>query len=116
MDNRCICKIRDIYRAITHFELQLQRATGLNINEAMLLCLLSDGETRLAGRIADELGLTRSNASKVIASLERHGLILRQTCQEDSRCQLFHIGPRGLEKLERIHCDDLQMPPELRAL
>ena len=116
MNQECIRRIRNIYRTIAQFEASLQQELGLNINEAMLLCLLSDGETRLAGRIADELGLTRSNASKVIASLERHGLILRQTCQEDSRCQLFHIGPRGLEKLERIHCDDLQMPPELRAL
>ena len=38
----------------------------------MLLCLLSESENpMLAGEIAEEMGLTRSNASKVIASLEQ---------------------------------------------
>lgn len=40
MNNNCICKIRKIYRCISEFELQLQKAFGLNFNEAMLLCVL----------------------------------------------------------------------------
>lgn len=116
MDNNCICKLRNVYRAIIGFENQLEQLVGLNINEAMLLCLLSDEVTRLAGEIAEQLGLTRSNASKVIASLEKQSLIRRQACKEDSRCQRFHITKKGREVLERIHCGDLQMPPELAAL
>ena len=113
MDNCGLQKLRNAYRAIISFENQLEKATGLNINEAMLLCLLSDGEHRLSGEIADELGLTRSNASKVIASLEKQSLIRRQACKEDSRCQKFHINKKGLEMLEHVHCDSLQMPKEL---
>lgn len=116
MDNNCICKLRNVYRAIIGFENQLEQLVGLNINEAMLLCLLSDEVTRLAGEIAEQLGLTRSNASKVIASLEKQSLIRRQACKEDSRCQRFHITKKGREVLERIHCGDLQMPQELVAL
>lgn len=116
MDNSCLCKLRNVYRAIIAFEGQLQQLVGLNINEAMLLCLLSDGETRLSGEIADELGLTRSNASKVIASLEKQSLIRRQACKEDSRCQKFHITKKGGEVLEQVHCDTIQMPDELRQV
>ena len=65
MDSCCLCKIRNIYRSIVDFENQLQQSLGLNMNEAMLLCLLSDGENLLSGEIAEQLGLTRSNASKV---------------------------------------------------
>ena len=55
MDNYCISKIREIFRAITVFEDGLQRQIGLNINEAMLLCLLSESENpMLAGEIAEE--------------------------------------------------------------
>ncbi|MBM6991993.1 MAG: MarR family transcriptional regulator [Prevotella sp.] len=116
MDNSCLLKLRNVYRAIINFENQLGAATGLNINEAMLLCLLSDGERRLSGEIADQLGLTRSNASKVIASLEKQALIRRQACKEDSRCQKFHITKKGMEMLDHVHCDSLKMPEELENL
>ncbi|MGI6243670.1 MAG: MarR family winged helix-turn-helix transcriptional regulator [Prevotella sp.] len=113
MDSCCLCKIRNIYRSIISFETQLQQKLGLNMNEAMLLCVLSDGETRLAGEIAEELGLTRSNASKVIASLEKQMYIRRQACKEDSRCQRFHITKKGCEILNRVHCDDIKIPEAL---
>ena len=65
MDNHCISKIREIFRVITAFECGLQEQIGLNINEAMLLCLLSESEKpMLAGEIAEEMSLTRSNTSK----------------------------------------------------
>jgi DNA-binding MarR family transcriptional regulator len=115
MDSSCLCRIRDIYRAITNFENELQQAVGLNLNEAMLLCLLSDGKTRLSGEIAETLGITRSNASKVIASLEKQMFIRRQACKEDSRCQKFHITKKGQDKLSQVHCDDIKMPTELEC-
>ena len=70
MDRECICKIRDIYRNIAAFEAQLQRQLHLNMNDAMLLCIVAEHENISSGELADELQLTPSNASKVIASLE----------------------------------------------
>ena len=55
METRCICKIRSVYRQIMKFETDLEKEYGLNINEAMLLCLLTEKESLLAGDIADEL-------------------------------------------------------------
>lgn len=72
MNNKCICKIRRIYRCISEFEAQIQKTFGLNFNEAMLLCVLSEKDKLLSGEIADELQLSRSNASKVIASREKN--------------------------------------------
>lgn len=116
MQNLCLCRIRDIYRAISAFEVELQRVAGLNINEAMLLCVLSEGDTLLSGEIAERLGLTRSNASKVIASVERNGLIRRQACPEDSRCQRFHITKKGTQALELMHSDEVQVPEIIRNI
>ena len=117
MNNQCICKIRDILRLITAFEGSLQKQIGLNINEAMLHCLLSEcEEPMLAGEIADEMGLTRSNASKVIASLEHDSLIRRRACSEDGRCQRFHITKHGLERLEQLHCESIRVPEELKSM
>ena len=70
----------------------------------------------LAGEIADEMGMTRSNASKVIAALERNSLIRRRACSEDGRCQRFHITKHGLEKLAQVHCDSIVVPDELKGI
>lgn len=111
----CIQKLRNVYKAIGNFETEMQRAVGLNLNEAMLLCLLSDGSMILAGDIAEKLGLTRSNASKVIAALEKVGCILRESCSEDSRCQKFHISGNGMKKLKEME-NKLTMPQEIPEL
>lgn len=117
MNSECIRKIRDISRVVTVFETDLQQRVGLNINEAALLCLLSEhDDPMLASEIADELEMTRSNASKVIAALERSSLIRRRACSEDGRCQRFHITKHGLEKLAQIHCDSIVVPEGLKGL
>ena len=71
MKQECICRIRNIYRTIVQFEASLQQELGLNINEAMLLCLIADKAHISSGEIANEMNLTPSNTSKVIASLAR---------------------------------------------
>ena len=70
MDNNCIHKVHSIFRAVIEFERALENTFNININELMLLCMLANKESLLAGEIASEMGLTRSNASKVIAALE----------------------------------------------
>ena len=44
MNRECICKIRDIYRNITAFEATLQKQLHLNMNEAVLLCIVAEHE------------------------------------------------------------------------
>lgn len=116
MNNKCICKIRRIYRCISEFEAQIQKTFGLNFNEAMLLCVLSEKDQLLSGEIADELQLSRSNASKVIASLEKKTLIRRNVCQQDSRCMSFHLTKKGRELIDTIHCSQFSLPEELKLI
>ena len=111
----CIQKLRNVHKAIGNFETEMQKAVGLNLNEAMVLCLLSNGSMMLAGDIAEKMSLTRSNASKVIAVLEKAELILRETCPEDSRCQKFHISDKGRKKIREMK-SILTMPEEIPAL
>ena len=96
MDNNCIHKVHSIFRAVIEFERALENTFNININELMLLCMLANKESLLAGEIASEMGLTRSNASKVIAALERKGYLERHTCKHDSRCQRCRITESGL--------------------
>ena len=116
MNKECIYKLKNFYRAITSFEADLQRKVGLNINETMLLCLISEKGSITSGEIADEMELTHSNASKVIAALEKKSLIKRRTCKEDKRCMIFGITKKGDELLAILNCEQLQMPGCLKFI
>lgn len=114
MDSSCLCRIRDIYRAIIDFEQYFEQHYDLNLNEAMLLCTLSACSSLTAGEVAEALGLTNSNASKVIASAERLKLIKRQMGKDDKRKMRFSLTPLGVERLEQLKADEMDMPELLR--
>ena len=65
-----LCKIRDVYRAIAEFETQFMQQYNLSLNEGMLLCTLLNTPRLTSGEIAEALGLTCSNTSKLIRSVE----------------------------------------------
>ena len=65
-----LCKIRDVYRAIAEFEVQFTQMYDLSLNEGMLLCTLLNTPKLTSSEIAEALGLSASNTSKVIRSVE----------------------------------------------
>ncbi len=114
-----LCKIRDVYRAIAEFEKQFQEKHGLCLNEGMLLCSLSQGEAHTSGQMAELLGLSCSNVSKVIASVEKKGLVKRALGKEDKRQMYFQLTAAGQTQLEVMQCcsDDMQkMAKELKGM
>jgi len=99
-----LCKLRDINKLIRDFEVYFHDKYGLSINEGMLLCSLRS-EDLSSGNIAGILGLTTSNASKVICSAESKGLIERIMGKEDKRQMYFHITDTGKEMLKNIEAE-----------
>lgn len=116
MKKECLCYIRSIYRMISAFEQTLQKQFGLNINEIMLLCIVSDRRNISSGEVAKEMELTHSNTSKVLASLEKKKLICRHACKEDLRCMKFSITKNGETLLANINCDHVELPECLKVL
>ena len=57
MDSSCLCRIRDVYRAIVDVEQYFEQHYDVNLNEAMLLCTLSARPWQTAGEVAETLGL-----------------------------------------------------------
>lgn len=100
-----LCKIRELYRAIAEFELRFEKKFHLCLNEGMLLCCLFRKGRLSSGEIAEQLGLTNSNTSKVIRSVEDKGYIERNLGDNDKRQMYFTLTPEGKKKLEEIeHC------------
>lgn len=102
-----LCKIRDIYRAIMHYEADFQKHHGICLNEGMLLCSLWNKEQLSSGEIASLLGLTASNTSKVIRSTENKELISRTLGIHDKRQMYFVLTDKGKELITRIKKSDI---------
>ena len=109
-----LCQLRDIYRAISDFENHFVNVHGLSLNEGMLLCTLSGSGTLSSGEIAELLGLTNSNASKVIRSVEDKGFIERTLGNEDRRQMYFTLTNVGKKVISEIKTENFEIPESLR--
>ena len=108
-----LCLIRDIYRSIGDFEANFQQTHDLCLNEGMLLCTLQKGKLS-SGEIAAALGLTHSNASKVIKSVEDKGLVDRVLGDKDKRQMYFSLSAEGKKRLSSLKCDRVDIPELLQ--
>ena len=100
-----LCRIRDIYRMINDFEGVLQKNFKVGLNEGMLLCSLYTFGECSSGKVAELLGLTLSNSSKVIISAEKKGLVKRISGEVDKRQMIFKLTAEGEKCIEAIKRD-----------
>lgn len=115
-NEKWLCKIRDIYKTIAQFEVDFEKKYNLGLNEGMLLCSLYKSELLSSGDIASTLGITHSNASKVIKSAEKKLLIERILGETDKRQMYFILTGEGVKRIESIKYDPLALPEPLAAL
>lgn len=99
-----LCLLRNIYKLIRDFEVQFQQKHDLCLNEGMLLCTLKENQYT-SGELAELLGLTCSNTSKIIRSCEAKGYLHRILGKEDKRMMYFKFTEEGLSKLASLKCE-----------
>ena len=104
---RTLVKIKDIYRAISEWEVELVRYHGITINEGLLLSGLAEVESLTPTEIANLLSLSFSNTSKVIRSCETKKLIYRIMDKFDRRRMYFAITEKGINKISNV--DDFRL-------
>lgn len=112
----CLCKIREIHRAICELESGLEHLHGVSLNEGMLLCTLSAEGTLSSGEIAEKMGLTNSNTSKVIKSVESKGFVRRMLGECDKRQMYFELTDEGRQKLIDINMCRSEIPEDILKL
>lgn len=119
MKEKCIkrlCQIRDLQRAVYLFELQFEKKYGISLNEGMVLCSLSKTASLSSGELGELLGLSSSNTSKVICSVEKKGYVERVVGTKDKRNMYFSLTASGRDLLDNISDETVEMPDSLRAL
>lgn len=105
-----LCKIRDLQRTVNRFEAALTAAHGICLNEGMALCSLYPAGKLSSGQLAQMTGLSASNMSKVLCSLERKGLVERTLGEGDKRRMYFSLTRKGRLLLDSVDCQAL-IPP-----
>jgi DNA-binding MarR family transcriptional regulator len=119
MKEKCIkrlCQIRDLQRAVYLFELQFEKKYGISLNEGMVLCSLSKTASLSSGELGELLGLSSSNTSKVICSVEKKGYVERVVGTKDKRNMYFSLTASGRDLLDNVSDETVEMPDSLRAL
>lgn len=119
MKEKCIkrlCQIRDLQRAVYQFELEFEKQYGISLNEGMVLCSLSKEASLSSGELGELLGLSSSNTSKVICSVEKKGYVERVVGTKDKRNMYFSLTESGRNLLENVTGGDIDMPDPLRQL
>lgn len=109
------CSIKEIQKALVDLEESFKAEFNLCINEASILCSLSDC-CLTSSEIAKCADLRASHTSKTIRSVEDKGLITRRVGTADRRLMRFSLTPKGKELLEYINKSDIQTPEVLKPI
>lgn len=113
-DEELLCRIRDLQRAIMQFESGFENRYGICLNEGMALCSLRKNGKLSASELGTLLGLTHSNMSKVIKSIESKGYVQRLIGDCDKRQMYFSLTEQGRQLMSAIKCDSQEIPELLR--
>jgi DNA-binding MarR family transcriptional regulator len=82
----------------------------------MALCSLYKTAPLSSGAIGELLGLTSSNTSKVIVSIENKRLVERVLGTKDKRQMYFSLTEEGKKLISGIRCDDIEIPQLLKEI
>ncbi|MBX7186396.1 MAG: MarR family winged helix-turn-helix transcriptional regulator [Vicinamibacteria bacterium] len=90
----------------------LRAAGGLTLSEfEILLHLAGAGGERRMAQIAHDLVLTGGGVTRIVARLEKEGLIERRSCPKDGRGIFAVLTPRGRAKqlaAQKVHLEGVR--------
>lgn len=108
-----LCKIRDLQQEIRTFEHEFETQFGICMNEGMAICSIEQAGSLTSGELVRLLGLTNSNTSKILKSIEQKGLVKRLIGKSDKRQMNFILTETGKETIRKILSGELQLPEGL---
>ena len=112
-----ICKMRDIYKALSVFETAFEEMYAISLNEAMVLCALREaGKESTSTAISERTEMAPSHTSKVIRAVEDKGLIRRALGEVDKRQMYFNLTEAGKKRLDELDLDKVEVPEILKPL
>jgi hypothetical protein len=87
----------------------------MNETKVVVLRCLSDGQWRTTPEVAQECGLSLSNASEVLRRYRSQSLVHRQRNRDVPRGYFYQISSIGLQRLEYLTSDVVKTGSVLAA-
>ena len=109
------CSIKEIQKALNDLEDNFKGEYDICINEASVLCSLSDC-CLTSSEIAKCADLRASHTSKTLRTVEDKGLITRKIGTVDRRMMRFTLTQAGRQLLEDMKNEQVMIPEVLRPL
>lgn len=109
------CSIKEVQKALNALEENFRSSYGICINEASVMCSLSDC-CLTSSEIAKCADLRASHTSKTIRSVEDKGLIKRKVGKADRRLMRFSLTTKGQDLMQKMKEDDILIPEILKPL
>lgn len=79
------------------------RRSGINIARWRVLAVLKDNGRMNIGQIVERTIIEQPTVSRIVDQLEREGLAVRETCDEDSRFVEVMLTPAGEKAFNEIY-------------
>ncbi|WNC12639.1 MarR family transcriptional regulator [Brevibacillus brevis] len=106
LDEKIIADIRRFNRFYTKMLGILDKHvldTGYSLTEARVILEIGFMEPCIANQLVDKLGMDRSYMSRIIAKLQRDGLIGKEQSPLDNRMSLIRLTPKGIALFEQLN-------------
>ena len=94
-------------------EERIARAFGVTVAEFRVFRAFRKGPNRNGKELIDELGVGGSNFSKIAASLESKGFLVRTIAPEDRRSVRVALTEKGIELSHRLEARYLEIHEEI---
>lgn len=114
---KTICAMREVFRAMSNFEIAFEMTYKISLNEAIILCALQESPQKMtATNLSKQTELSPSHTSKMLRILEEKSLIIRTLGNQDRRQMYFHLSPTGKQRMNELKLDKVEIPDLLKPL
>lgn len=107
-----LCALKELLRIMTRLEDTIKQKFSLSLTEALVLCSIGDGCSQ-AHCLAEEISLSPSRLSRVLAGMEKKGLLERQRCEDDRRNWDNIPSEKGKKLLDELRNNGIEVPDVL---
>lgn len=94
MEMKDLCQVKDVLATIVQLEARIRRETGLSLNQALVLCCLSQCSLTPT-QLAAQLRIPVPSLSRLLGTLVGRQLTIRHPSQDDARQTLVSLTPSG---------------------
>ena len=107
-----LCALTRLLEDLKNGENYLKDTMGVTFKEAVMLCAIDKGFSEPA-KLAKQMNLSPSRASRLISSLEMKNLTTRKTSSKDKRIIILNLSKKGRVLIDEIHNTVLPFPQYL---